>query len=89
MVIVTDPSAVKEICQDRNLPKAPSYSSLIPLIGPKSILVTEGAEWKHQRKAFNPGFSTFFLKGMLPVFVEKTKIFLDKLAKAADTREVG
>jgi cytochrome P450 len=53
MVIVTDPSAIKEICQDRNFVKSPTYSTLVPLIGPQSILITEGAEWKHQRKVLD------------------------------------
>ncbi|KAI9000370.1 cytochrome P450 [Hyaloraphidium curvatum] len=85
-VIVTDPAAIKEICQDRNFPKSPTYDDLVPLIGTKSILTTEGTIWRHQRKSFNPGFSTFFLKQMLPVFCSKTRTFLGKLARAADDR---
>lgn len=74
---------MKQVCQDLNLPKSPTYSDLLSLIGTKSILITEGPTWKHQRKSFNPGFSTFFLKQMLPTFIDKTRTFLNKLDSAA------
>lgn len=39
----------------RNYPKSPRYSDLLPIVGPQSMLLTEGEVWKSQREAFNPG----------------------------------
>ncbi|MEW5302868.1 MAG: hypothetical protein WDW36_005609 [Sanguina aurantia] len=87
-VVVTDPDLVKEVLVTRNMIKSPTYRVLFPFIGHRSILVSEKEVWHKQRRAFNPGFSFGFLKAMVPVFVSKSQLLLDKLGVAADSGEV-
>lgn len=49
------------------------------LIGKHSILSQEGENWKSIRKTFNPGFAPQHLFSLLPVILNKTYIFMDKL----------
>eukprot|EP00531_Pseudo-nitzschia_arenysensis_P004444 CAMPEP_0116130100 /NCGR_PEP_ID=MMETSP0329-20121206/8275_1 /TAXON_ID=697910 /ORGANISM="Pseudo-nitzschia arenysensis, Strain B593" /LENGTH=513 /DNA_ID=CAMNT_0003624407 /DNA_START=119 /DNA_END=1659 /DNA_ORIENTATION=+ len=58
-------------------PKSPTYSNLKPLIGKKSIVAMEGPEWAHQRKAFNPGFSPDYLRGIVTTIAKKCDRFLE------------
>lgn len=48
----THPVQVYEV---RQYPKSPRYKDLLPIVGPQSMLLTEGHVWKSQREAFNPG----------------------------------
>lgn len=32
------------------------------------MVITEGEQWRRQREAFNPGFSSTFLRAALPGF---------------------
>lgn len=49
------------------------------LIGPYSLLSEEGESWKSLRKRFNPGFAPQHLLSLLPVVLDKTYIFMEKL----------
>lgn len=49
------------------------------LIGKFSILSEEGEAWKAIRKTFNPGFAPQHLYSLLPVILDKTYVFMDKL----------
>eukprot|EP00798_Chlamydomonas_sp_ICE-L_P004658 gene4658-14855_t len=69
-VIVQDADAVKEILSTKGIPKSPTYDTLHPFIGSKSMLVSEGARWHQQRSAFNPSFAYVFLKQLVPTFVD-------------------
>eukprot|EP00967_Tisochrysis_lutea_P043092 scaffold52030_cov15-Tisochrysis_lutea.AAC.1 len=40
----------------QNYPKSPTYDTLHPFIGAKSMVCSEGKVWSKQRKAFAPGF---------------------------------
>jgi cytochrome P450 len=51
------------------------------------MVVTEGSVWKAQREAFNPGFSSSFLKSALPSFVGCTQHLMEELGRAADAKE--
>ena len=77
MIICADPELVKLINVSRNYPKSSTYQILTPVIGTRSMVVVEGDERKKMRKAFNPGFSLTFLKGMTSTMNEKMERFLD------------
>jgi cytochrome P450 len=49
------------------------------LVGRYSLLSEEGEAWKSLRKRFNPGFAPQHLLSLLPVVVDKTSIFMEKL----------
>ncbi len=53
------------------------------LIGKYSLLSGGGESWKGHRKTFNPGFAPAHLLTLLPVVVEKTRKFTQRLDKLA------
>jgi cytochrome P450 len=72
--------------------KSPTVKWLTPIIGPKSIITSDGEEWKHIRKRFNPGFAPAHLVTLLPAILSKTERFtsrLDALAKSGNEFELG
>ena len=70
IIAVYDPDALKEVCVNFNLPKAP-YASIRAFLGGQSILLSNGDEWQRTRRAFAPGFSYSHLKQCLPDFCQK------------------
>ncbi|KAJ4987846.1 cytochrome P450 52A11 [Stagonosporopsis vannaccii] len=53
------------------------------LVGKHSILTASGESWKTLRKQFNTGFAPQHLLTMLPVIVDKTIIFIEKMDAVA------
>ncbi|KAH8731295.1 cytochrome P450 [Phaeosphaeriaceae sp. PMI808] len=53
------------------------------LVGKFSLLSEDGEPWKILRKRFNPAFAPQHLLTLLPVVVEKTYIFMEKLEAMA------
>ncbi|KAH7355884.1 cytochrome P450 [Pyrenochaeta sp. MPI-SDFR-AT-0127] len=49
------------------------------LVGKFSLLSENGESWKGLRKTFNPGFAPQHLLSLLPVVVDKTYTFMEKL----------
>jgi cytochrome P450 len=49
------------------------------LVGKKSILTEEGESWKALRKLFNAGFAPQHIVTLLPVLIDKTAIFIEKM----------
>eukprot|EP01134_Creolimax_fragrantissima_P003934 CFRG3934T1 len=89
LVIVSDPDIVKELTYTRNEPKPDIlYWCFMFAMGPKSILVSKGDMHKQQRKAFNPGFSSQFLRTIVPAFKDRVSVFCDDLRIAADNNKV-
>ncbi|KAK2004239.1 cytochrome P450 52A11 [Colletotrichum falcatum] len=69
-------------------PKSDTMMYLTPLLGERSIIMSQGSEWKDMRKHFNPGFAPQHLMGLMPVILEKTQAFLAKLDTLAHTGDV-
>lgn len=46
----------------------PPRPDLLPVLGESSMVISEGEQWRRQREAFNPGFSSTFLRAALPGF---------------------
>ncbi|RMZ72767.1 Cytochrome P450 52A11 [Pyrenophora seminiperda CCB06] len=49
------------------------------LVGKYSLLSENGESWKGLRKTFNPGFAPQHLLSLLPVIIDKTYAFMEKL----------
>ena len=85
MIVVGDAALARHVLQSKAknipsgslFPKSPTYSDLVPLIGKKSIVAMEGPEWAHQRRAFNPGFSPDYLRGIVTTIAQKCDRFLE------------
>jgi cytochrome P450 len=58
------------------------------LIGRYSLLSEEAESWKSLRKRFNPGFAPQHLLSLLPVVLDKTYTFVEKLDALAKSGEV-
>jgi cytochrome P450 len=84
-IVVGDAQVAKHVLQSRAknggvaFPKSPTYKSMIPLLGRKSILVVEGQEWSHQRRLFQPGFAPDYLRGTVTTMARKISRFLEIL----------
>ncbi|KAI0843820.1 cytochrome P450 [Daldinia vernicosa] len=70
-----------------SVPKSPTWTHMIPLIGSTSILGREGRDWKNIRKRYNPGFTTQHLWSLLPLLLEKMEPFWDRLDQLAVSGE--
>jgi cytochrome P450 len=53
------------------------------LVGRYSLLSEEGEAWKSHRKRFNPGFAPQHLLSLLPVIIDKTYTFIERLDSLA------
>lgn len=52
------------------------------------MLITEGAEWKRARSAFNPGLTISHLMTLVPGIVDDSMIFKQVLLNAADSGQI-
>lgn len=68
--------------------KSPRYADLLPVLGSQSMVTSEGHAWRVQREAFNPGFSSSFLKSALPGFISCTEHLVQRLDAAAESQQV-
>ncbi|EEH08758.1 cytochrome d8-PA [Histoplasma capsulatum G186AR] len=59
-----------------SVPKSPTAGMLIPVVGKKSIILTNDETWKHGRKKFNAAFASSNLVTFLPKILDKTMEFL-------------
>ncbi|GIK05317.1 hypothetical protein Aspvir_009423 [Aspergillus viridinutans] len=69
------------------MPKTPDLQAYKYLLGPHSILSSEGEEWKSLRKRFNPGFAPQHLLTLLPRVLNKTGPFFETLDRYARSGE--
>jgi cytochrome P450 len=72
-----------------SLPKFWVYPKFIGHItGMKSMILTEGAEWRRARTLFNPGFAPSHLTTLVPSIVDDTQIFCGILADLSESKKV-
>jgi cytochrome P450 len=83
-VVVCDASIAKYILMGNHI-KSPTYASLVPLIGRKSMVATEGQTWSTQRRLYNPCFDPSFLKNCVSTIVEKCNRFIAKCDEDIDS----
>ncbi|RHZ43332.1 cytochrome P450 [Aspergillus thermomutatus] len=70
-----------------SMPKTPTLQAYKYLLGPDSIITSEGEEWKSLRKRFNPGFAPQHLLTLLPCILDKTGPFFEALDRYAQSGE--
>jgi len=84
--VTSDPEIIKEILymQHQNFNKGDSIDVITPLFGNKNIFITEGEEWKRQRKIMAPAFRATTIHSMVPTITRvcnKLKNKWDQLLK--------
>lgn len=92
MLVICDHEVAEQISRPSaqwswSTPKSKSLKDVWHLTGKHSILTSEGDRWKAQRRKLNPGFAPQHLSTILPVILDKTQIFLDRLDHYATTGE--
>jgi cytochrome P450 len=81
-----DEKAAEQILQIDNLPK--TKLAVQHIIGKTSLVSIGGDNWKKLRKMFNPAFAPSHIETFIPVIVEESLIFIEKLNRVADTGQV-
>ncbi|WQF86017.1 Putative cytochrome P450 [Colletotrichum destructivum] len=70
-----------------SVPKHPAIQHLAPLVGARSLVTTDGDEWKGLRKRILPGFQPQHLLSLVKVIVEKSQTFIELMEQKAATGE--
>jgi len=79
-VMVTHPDTAKEVLKnDEMFPKGSFTISLFGRMLDESLVAANDDLWKHQRTVMSPAFHFDYIKGMVPMFIEKTEELLSKL----------
>ena len=71
-ILVNDPSAVRRVLVENPLAyekPAPTRRVTRPIIG-EGLLLSEGAEWRRQRRALSPAFTPLHVEKIAPHFAE-------------------
>ncbi|KAI9799980.1 MAG: hypothetical protein M1833_003509 [Piccolia ochrophora] len=88
-MIISDPEVMKQFTQKRVLPKHPAIQYWIGhVIGPTSMISSDGEPWKRSRVLFNTSFSNAHLMTLVGTIVDHTLIFCEKLEEFADRNEL-
>ncbi|KAK1507521.1 cytochrome P450 52A11 [Colletotrichum tamarilloi] len=70
-----------------SVPKHPAIQHLAPLVGARSLVTTDGEEWKGLRKRILPGFAPSHLLGLVKVILDKSETFIELMEQKAATGE--
>ncbi|KAH8900730.1 cytochrome P450 52A11 [Thozetella sp. PMI_491] len=70
-----------------SIPKHPAMQDLAPLVGARSLVTTDGDEWKGLRKRILPGMQPQHLISLVKVILDKTETFIDILEQKAAVGE--
>ena len=88
LMIVLDPDVAYQITQAKSLPKHPINAQVLgALVGERSVVTAEGADWKLLRSILNPGFSTQYLSTLVPLLIRHGSIFKERISQYARMRE--
>jgi cytochrome P450 len=85
MMVIQDNGIAAQITQTKSLPKHTlNRQFLRNMTGEKSIVTSEGAEWKMLRTMFSPGFSPNYLMSLVPDIITKhIEVFRYRLQQVA------
>jgi cytochrome P450 len=84
VLVIIAPDVAAQVTQTESYPKHPILAAEFGrAIGPRGIVEQEGEQWKELRTMFNPGFSQANLLSMVPMMVEETTIFVNRLSGIA------
>ena len=78
-----------QVTQINSLPKHSTIPKYVRhIVGPTSMLFTEGVLWKKTRQLFNPGFSLTHLLTFAPIIVDDASMYCKIIGELADSGEV-
>ena len=80
-ILVNDPSAVRRVLVENPLAyekPAPTRRLTRPIVG-KGLLLSEGAEWRRQRRALSPAFTPLHVEKIAPHFAEASMGLIDAI----------
>ena len=78
MVLVSDPAAIKALYTERDIGLPPGRNIILePILGPKSLLIMEGAEHLSRRKLMLPPFHGERMRSYEPVLTEIVEAEID------------
>ena len=85
LMIIQDNTVAAQITQTKSLPKHTLNKQFLRnMTGQKSIVTSEGAEWKMLRSMFTPGFSPNYLMSLVPdIIVRHMEVFRHRLQQMA------
>jgi cytochrome P450 len=84
-----DEAAIEQILQIDNLPKATSeYQHYRHVIGTTSLVALNGEHWRKLRKLFTPAFAQSHIETFIPVILEESMVYVDKLNHVMQTGEI-
>ncbi|KAF6792641.1 cytochrome p450 [Colletotrichum sojae] len=70
-----------------SVPKHPAMQDLAPLVGARSLVTTDGNEWKGLRKRILPGMQPQHLLSLVKAILDKTELFIDLMEQKAVSGE--
>lgn len=84
VIFAADPHSLQIILNSQKcLDKSPLYDVLVLT---KGLLVGSGQIWRTHRKILNPAFNISLLQQLIPLFDEKSKIFIRNLEREVDKK---
>src|ERR1700722_3373354 len=85
IMLIEDNGIAAQITQAKSLPKSTLTKQFLRnMTGEKSIVTSEGAEWKMLRTMFSPGFSPNYLMSLVPdIIVKHMEVFRYRLQQVA------
>lgn len=79
LIFAADPESLQIVLNSQKcLDKSPLYDTLLLT---KGLVLANGQMWKRHRKILNPAFNIGVLQSLIPLFDEKSRIFIDNLEK--------
>lgn len=85
MIVIQDPEIAAQLTQVRNHPKHPINKRFLRnMTGDKSIVTSEGPEWKSLRSMLAPAFTPAHLSTILPDITDRVMIFSKRLQSLAE-----
>ncbi|KAF4517611.1 hypothetical protein B566_EDAN002842 [Ephemera danica] len=89
IIHVTAPKHLETILSNvDHISKGRDYDFLAEWLG-YSLLISNGAKWHSRRKLLTPAFHFSILEQFVPVFCDKTRIFVEKLRSASTATPEG
>eukprot|EP01147_Barroeca_monosierra_P005713 gene5713-9000_t len=90
LVLVRDPTIIRKVLAMDDLMFARDFSNfyVVNLVAGKSILTSDGEEWRRQHNILYKAFSSKNLAAFRAAFQHRANLLVDKIRPVADTGEV-
>lgn len=89
MLFIYDPEIAAQVTTDFQTPKYKAMELFMShLAGPGDMVSISGPQWKKWRSVFNPGFAASHLMTLVPMVVDESVIFAEKMKEHAERGSV-